>query len=120
MGQWLDDRGVDRQHGIEQMREADAQGLRHQPEQGPVAVKTPRLPLFCHFEPRLVRAVEQLIGHLTVRGFVGQFQGLRAKPLHANDHHEAIGENAAHCGVRLEVFERHCRPIPVQNPGWRT
>ena len=73
MGQWLDDRGVDRQHGIEQMREADAQGLGHQPEQGPVAVKAPRLPLFDHFEPRLILTVEQLIGHLASRSFVGQF-----------------------------------------------
>ena len=64
--------------------------------------------MFHYFEPRLVGAVEQLIGHLAVRCLVGQFYGLRTMPLHADNHHEAIGENAAHCGVRLEVFERHC------------
>ena len=64
--------------------------------------------MFHYFEPRLVGAVEQHMVHLAVWFLVGQFQGFGAKPLHADDHHEAIGENAAHCGVRLEVFERHC------------
>ena len=73
MGQRLDDRSVNRQHGIEPMREADAQRLRHQPEQRAIAIKTPRPPLFDHFEPRLVGAVEQLIGHLAGRRLVGQF-----------------------------------------------
>ena len=39
--QRVDHRGVDRQQRVEQVREADALGLGHQPEQRPVAVPSP-------------------------------------------------------------------------------
>ena len=42
MRQWLHQRGVHRQRGVEQVREVDAQRLGHQPKQLPVAVEAPR------------------------------------------------------------------------------
>jgi hypothetical protein len=44
VGRRIDQRGVDRQDGIEQMGQADAMGFRDQPEQGAVAVEAPGRP----------------------------------------------------------------------------
>ena len=57
MRQRVDDRRVDRQQRVEQVREADALRLGHEPEQGAVAVETPRPPLGDDLEPVLVVAV---------------------------------------------------------------
>ena len=36
---------------------------------------------------------------------VGEFEGFRSKPLHTDDGHEAIEQNAAHRGIGLQSFE---------------
>src|SRR5262245_13713825 len=54
------------------MREADVVRLRDQAEQVPIAVKAPRAPLHGDFEAWLIVAVEQLVGHLPRRVFVGE------------------------------------------------
>ena len=60
--QRIDHRGVDRQHGVEQMRQADPLRLGDQPEERAVAVEAPGPPLLGDLEPRLVVPVEQLVG----------------------------------------------------------
>ena len=59
--QRLDERGVDREHRVEEVREADAVRLGDEPEQRAVAVEAPRAALLDDLEARLVVAVEQLV-----------------------------------------------------------
>ena len=103
--QRLDDRGVDGQHRVEEMREADAMRLGDEPEQVPVAVEAPRPPLRHDLEPRLVVTIEQLVGDLAAGVLVGELERLRAEPLHADDSDQAIRQDALHRRIRLKVFE---------------
>ena len=110
--QRLNERGVDGQHRIEEVRKADAVRLGDQAEQGAVAVETPGPALLHELEARLVVAVEQLVGHLAGGRLVGEFEGLGAEPLHADDRDEAVRKDAAHRGVGLKVFEpNHSGPL---------
>ena len=97
---------VDGEHRVEQMRQADAMRFGHEPEQMAVAVEAPGAALLDHVKARFVVAIQQLVGDPAGRVLVGQFQCLRAKPLHTDDGDEGIREDAAHGGVGLEVFER--------------
>jgi hypothetical protein len=83
--QRIDQRGVHRQHRVEQMRQADAVGLRDQAEERAVAVEAPGPALLDQLQAGLVVAVEQLVGDLAGRGLVGQLQRLGAEPLDAHD-----------------------------------
>ena len=65
--QRLDERGVDRQHRIEEVREADAVRLGDEAEERAVAVEAPGAALLDDLEARLVVAVEQLVRHLAGR-----------------------------------------------------
>ena len=103
--QRLDDRGVDGQHRVEEVREADALRLGDEPEQRAVAVEAPGPALLDDLEPRLVVAVEQLVGDLAGGRLVGELERLGAEPLHADDGHQRVRQDAAHGGVGLEVFE---------------
>ena len=91
MRQRVDDRRMDRQQRVEQVREADALGFGHEPDQGAVAVEAPRPPLGDDLEPVFVVAVEQLVGDRAGRRLVRQLHCLRAEPLHADDRHRAVG-----------------------------
>ena len=84
-------RGVDGQHRVEEVRQADAVRLGDQAEQRAVAVEAPGPALLDDLEARLVVAVEQFVGHLAGGRLVGQFQGLGAEPLHADDRDQASG-----------------------------
>ncbi|HEX7602594.1 MAG TPA: hypothetical protein VF316_13350 [Polyangiaceae bacterium] len=48
---------MDREHGVEQVREADPVGFRDEAEQRAVAVEAPRPTLLDDLEPRLVEPV---------------------------------------------------------------
>jgi hypothetical protein len=58
MRQRLHEGGVDRQRGVEQMGEVDAQRLRHQPKEITAAVEAPRPPLLDDLQPRFVVTLE--------------------------------------------------------------
>ena len=105
--QRIDDGGVDRQHRVEQMGQPDALRFGHQPEQRAVAVEAPGPALLDDLEPRLVVAVEQLVGDLAGRRLVGQLQRLGTEPLDADHGDQRIGQDAADGSVGLEVFELH-------------
>ena len=98
-------RGVDREHGVEQVREADAVRLGDQAEERAVAVEAPGPALLDDLEARLVVAVEQLVGDLAGGGLVGELQRLGAEPLDADDGDQRVGQDAADGGVGLELFE---------------
>ena len=103
--QRLDERGVDREHRVEQVREADAVRLGDEPEQRAVAVEAPGPALLDDLEPRLVVAVEQLVRDLAGRRLVDELEGVGAEPLDADDGDQGVGQDAADGGVGLEVFE---------------
>ncbi len=81
--QRIDHRGVDGEHGVEEVREADALRLGDEAEEGAVAVEAPGAALLDEFQAGLVVAVEQLVGDLAGGGLVGEFEGLGAEPLDA-------------------------------------
>ena len=77
--QRVDDRGVDGQHGIEQVREADAVRLGDEAEQRAVAVEAPGPALLDDLEAGLVVAVEQLVGDLAGRASCRSARGPRSR-----------------------------------------
>jgi hypothetical protein len=105
--QRINERGVHRQHGIEEMRKPDALGLRHEAKERAIAVEAPRPTLLDEFEARLVVAVEQFVRHLAGSRLVGQFQRFGAKPLDADDAYQGVGNDSAECGMGLDLFEFH-------------
>ena len=119
----IDEGGVHGEHRVEQMRQANAMGFGHQPEQMAVAIKAPGAALLDHVKARFVVAIQQLVGDPARRVLVGQLQCLGAKPLHTDDGDEALREDAAHGSVRVEVFE--CAHVvlilvpPSARAGWR-
>ena len=60
--QRLDQRGVDGEHGVEEVREPNALRLGHEAEQRSVAVEAPGPPHLDNLKARLVVTVEQLAG----------------------------------------------------------
>jgi len=114
VGEWLDQRGVDGQQGVEEVRQGDAVGLGQEPEHGPVAVKTPRPSLDGNFERRLPVAVKQLVPQGAGRRLVGQFHGDRSDPLHVDHCDEAVGKDAFHGSPAREILQAcHERPPPA-------
>ena len=65
--QRIHERGVDREHRIEEVREADAVRLGDEAEERAVAVEAPRAARLDDLEARLVVAVEDLVGDAAVR-----------------------------------------------------
>ena len=127
MRQRLDDRRVHGEHGVEEMGKADPLRLGDQAEQGAVAVEAPWPPDLDDLEPGLVVTVQQLVGDLAGRRLVGQLERFGAEPLYADHRDEAVGQNAAHRGVGLEIFQLHAsrlffrhfhriRPAPWRSP----
>jgi hypothetical protein len=79
--------------------------LRHEPEQMPVAIKTPGASVFQDLQALLVMPVEKFVCDAAGRRFVCQLKSLRAKPLHADDGYDLIRENSPDRGGWLEIFE---------------
>ena len=107
--QGIDQGGVDRQQRVEQVGQADAVGLGDQAELGAVTVEAPGAALLDQVQPGFVTAVEQFVGHLAAGRLVGQFKSLRAKPLDADNGHQAVRQESADGGVRFEIFEDYHR-----------
>ena len=108
---------MDCQQRVEQVREADALGLGHEPEQRPVAVEAPRPSLVDNLEPGLVVTVEQLVGDRAGRRLVGELERRGAEPLHADDGDQAVGMHAADGAMGLQVFKLHDSPVQVVSAG---
>ena len=65
--QRLDDRILNGEHRIEKMRETDALGLGHEPEQSAIPVEAPRPPFLDDLQVGLAVAVDQLVAPSRVR-----------------------------------------------------
>ena len=93
------------------MGQPDSLGLRYQAEQGTVAVEAPRPAQLHELQARFVVAVEQLVGNPARRILVGEFEGLRAEPLRADDRGEGVGQDAANGGVLGGSLRASCRGV---------
>ena len=63
--------------------------------------------------------VQELIGDLTRRCLVRQLERFGAEPLHADHRDKAVGQDAAHRGVGLEIFQLHALlqfPVHIRKP----
>ena len=103
--QRLDQRGVHREHRIEQVRQADAVGLGDEAEQRAVAVEAPGTTGGHDVQRGFVIPIEQLVADPAAGVLVGDLHGGRTEPLHADQRHQPVGQEAAHDGIRLEGFE---------------
>ena len=101
--QRIDQRGVDGQHRVEQVGEADAVRLGDQAEQGAVAVEAPGPALLRRLRGAARRGGRAARSRRGRWGLVGQLQGLRAEPLHADDRDQGVRQDSAHGGVGCEV-----------------
>ena len=107
MRQRLHEGGVDRQRGVEQMGEVNAQRLRHQPKEITVAVEAPRPPLLDHLQPRFVVPLEDLAAELALGRPVDQLHRVRADPARAHHRDQGVGHDSAHGGRGLQIFQLH-------------
>jgi hypothetical protein len=103
--QRLDEGSVHGEHRIEQIGQPDALGFGHQSEQMPVAVEAPGSSGLDDLDGRLAVPVEELVGHPSFAVLEGDLDGVGPEPLHADERHDAVGEDAPYGRVRLEIFE---------------
>jgi hypothetical protein len=96
---------VDREHGIEEMREADAVRFSDQTKERAVAVEAPWASGLDDLETRLVVPIEDLVRYPAARPAIHERQGVRAVPLHADDGYQCVRQDATNGGVGLEIFE---------------
>ena len=107
MRQRLDERGVHREHWIEEMREPDAMRLGDGAVRIAFAVEAPGPPLFSDVQTGLVGPVQDLVVHTAGGVLECQFQRVVAVPLDADHGDQGLGEDAPDRDVGLEVFEPH-------------
>ena len=105
--QRINNRGMDSEHRVEEVRKADAMCFGDQAEQGAVAVKTPGAALLHEIETWLVVSIEKLVCHPAGGRLVGKFEGLGTKPLHADDRDEAVRKDTTYRSIGLKVFKSH-------------
>lgn len=117
MRQRIDDGGVDRQHRIEQVGEANALGLGDEAEESAIAVEAPGPALLDKVEAGLIVAIEQLVGYLARRRLVGELERLGAEPLDADHGNQGIGQDPTNGGIRLEVFKLSHLWVPSGSSG---
>jgi len=103
--QRLDQRGVHRQKGVEQVGEADAQRLGNQAEQFAVGVEGPGAAGGGDLERWLAVAEEQLAAQPALGIAVDQLEGGGAVPGHVDHGDEPVGQHAPHRGAAPELFQ---------------
>lgn len=106
MRERFDERGVDGEHGVEKMGEADAMSFGDEAEETTVAVETPGATDFEDLEGRFAVAEEQFVAELAGRVFVGELDAGGAEPFGVDDGDKAVGEDASDGGAASELFER--------------
>jgi len=103
---------VDGKHRVEEVGKADAMSLGDQAEHGAVAVKTPGPTSLGEIEALFIISIEQFVCHFAGGRLVGKFEGLGAKPLHADYRDEAVRQETPYCGVGVKIFEsNHSGPL---------
>ena len=95
MGKGFDERSVNGQHRVKQVGEPNSLRLGDETEERAVGVEAPGAAGLDHFETRLVVAVKELVGDVPGGILVGEFKGVRAIPLDADDRDEPVRRDAA-------------------------
>jgi len=92
------------QHGVEEVGEVNAVGLRRQAKG--LAVSGERAGVAADFDlqMRFIATVEQLGRRLAIRAPVGEFYGRRAVPARVDDGDSFPGNHAEHPGAGTQVF----------------
>lgn len=103
--QRIDERGVHRQHRVEEVRQANAVCLGDESEERTVTVEAPRAALLDDRESSLVVTVQNLLGDATGRTAIHEREGLGPVPLDVDHRRGRIGQDAANGGAGGEVFE---------------
>lgn len=101
----FDQRRVHREHGIEEMRQADAVGFRDEAKELSIAVEAPRPPHLNDFKTRFVVPVKDLVGDPAVQAAIHESQSVRSVPGYADNGNRSVGKDAADSRVRLKIFE---------------
>src|SRR6185437_1381182 len=78
-------RGVDREYGIEEMREMDTIRLSDQAKETSVAIEAPWAAHLRDFEARLVVPVENFVGYVAVGTAIHEGHGVRAVPFYTHN-----------------------------------
>ena len=107
VGKGLDQGGVNREKGIEEVGETDALGLGDEAEEAAVSVEAPGARLGDGLERGFVGPVEDPGPHAALRDPVGDLDGVRAQPLGGDHRCRSLWIDAAHLGMGLKVFELH-------------
>ena len=105
VGQRFDERSVDRQDRVKQVREPNPLCLGDQPEEGPIAVEAPRASgLLYQLQARLVVSGEELAANPAIQCLISQFERVRSIPLGADNRDGAVRQNATDGSLRLEFL----------------
>jgi hypothetical protein len=115
----LDERGVHRENGVEEVREADPMRLRDEAKERPVPVEAPGAALLDDFETGFVAPVEDLLGDPPGGAAVDEGEGVGAVPLDVDDGDGGVGEDAADGGGGQEQFELRHAWEPERRPAAR-
>src|SRR2546425_5504105 len=105
MRERLDHRRVDRQDWVKEIGETDAVCLGYQAEEVSVAIEAPGSAPLGDLEARLVIAVEERVCDLALGILICELERVGTEPLHVHDSDQTVRQDAADCGVGLEVFE---------------
>ena len=108
--QRLDQRGRQRQVGIEQVGQPDALGLGREPEQVAIAAERPRPARSNQLERRLVAAVDQPVANRPARLLERDLDRLVAEPLDLDDLRHRAGHQAAHRRSGAQLLEAAHEP----------
>ena len=103
--QRLEHRGVDGEERVEEVGEADPEGLGDQAEQGPVPVEGEGRTRGLDLQARLIVPVEELLSDPAGLVAVGQGEGLGAVPVDLDHRDRPVGQHTAYPRARGEVLD---------------
>jgi hypothetical protein len=108
MGERLNERGVDGENRIEQVREAYSVGFGDQTEQAAVALEAPHAAGRNNFQGRLAVTIEQFAAETPRLILVGQLDDVGAMPRDVHDRDVLIGEYSLNRRATRQLFQaRH-------------
>ncbi len=103
--QRVDQRCVDREDGVEEMREANPLCLGNQSKKRAISIEAPGATGRNDLESRLIVAIKELVPDASARVFIRQLESLRTEPLRIDSVHQRVGEDASNRRSRGNFFE---------------
>jgi hypothetical protein len=110
--QRLDERSVNGQKGIEQVRHANPHRLGNQPQQRTIAIERPGPTRGHDGQRRLSVAEEQFAAQPSCAVFIGQLDHGVAVPLDVDDRNDRLGENTLDRGSARQFFQATHWDVP--------